>query len=440
MKVYEKACFREKVGREWGENGKGEAVMAGKKWIGSKYKGVRFYQHDTRKHGVKFDRYIAIRYQKGGKRVEEGIGWTSERDPVDGQYWTEQKAAILLDRLKGAAKQGIKEAPTRISEQRKLEDDRRKAQQEEADRNVRESITLKTFFEEDYLPIAKADKKPKSVLREEGLFRIWIDPVIGSMPMKDVSPFDLERLKKHMAKEDQSPRSIEYCLAVIRQIFNTAKRLKRFTGDNPTADVKFPKPDNQKMRFLTHEEADLLLSALRARSSEIHDATLLSLHSGLRWGELTALTWQDVNFENSTLTIRDAKAGSRIAFLTEQAKAMLESRKENSDSDYVFSGRKGKLNICSYTFKRTIDDLGFNKGITDPRLKVSFNTCRHTYASWLVEAGQDLYIVQKLLGHKTNQMTMRYSHVGENQFRAAVNSLERAMNKPEAGQVVNFPK
>ena len=100
------------------------AIMAGQKWISSKYKGVRFYQHDTRKHGVKFDRSLAIRSQTNGKRIEDRIGWTSERDPVDGQFWTEQKAAILLDRLKGAAKQGIKEAPTRISEQRKLEADR----------------------------------------------------------------------------------------------------------------------------------------------------------------------------------------------------------------------------------------------------------------------------------------------------------------------------
>ncbi|MCE5282346.1 MAG: site-specific integrase, partial [Deltaproteobacteria bacterium] len=73
--------------------------MAGNKWISSKFKGVRFYEHPDRKHGVKFDRYLAIRYQKDGKRIEEGIGWTSERDPEDGQHWTEAKAALVLERL-----------------------------------------------------------------------------------------------------------------------------------------------------------------------------------------------------------------------------------------------------------------------------------------------------------------------------------------------------
>jgi len=76
------------------------------KWHSSKYKGVRYREHESRKHGVKRDRYLAIRYQKDGKRVEEGIGWTSERDPEDGQFWTEAKAALVLERLKGAAKHG----------------------------------------------------------------------------------------------------------------------------------------------------------------------------------------------------------------------------------------------------------------------------------------------------------------------------------------------
>jgi len=47
-------------------------------WISSSFKGIRYYEHITRKHGIKKDRYFALRYQKNGKRVEEGIGWASE--------------------------------------------------------------------------------------------------------------------------------------------------------------------------------------------------------------------------------------------------------------------------------------------------------------------------------------------------------------------------
>jgi len=71
------------------------------------------------------------------------------------------------------------------------------------------------------------------------------------LPLKDIAPFHLEKLKKNMVEGGQSPRSIKYALSVVRQIFNTAKRLGSYAGENPTAKVKFPKPDNGRMRFLT---------------------------------------------------------------------------------------------------------------------------------------------------------------------------------------------
>jgi site-specific recombinase XerD len=58
-------------------------------------------------------------------------------------------------------------------------------------------------------------------------------------------------------------------------------------------------------------------------------------------------------------------------------------------------------------------------------MKVVFHTLRHTYASWLVEKGVDLYVVKQLMGHSSLTMTERYSHVGENALSAAVKKLGR---------------
>jgi integrase len=137
---------------------------------------------------------------------------------------------------------------------------------------------------------------------------------------------------------------------------------------------------------------------------------VLSLNCGLRFGEIASLTWQDVDIERGVLTIRDAKAGSRYAFLTEQAAEMLRVRPQGKPSDYVFQGRKVKLDRISITFSRTVDELKLNEGIDDPRLKICFHSCRHSYASWMIEEGQDLYTVQRLLGHKTNVMTQKNMH------------------------------
>jgi len=65
----------------------------GVEWHSTKHKGVRYRVHKTRKHGINYDRYFAIRYQKDGKRKEEGLGWLSEG-------WTLDDAVLKLTGLK----------------------------------------------------------------------------------------------------------------------------------------------------------------------------------------------------------------------------------------------------------------------------------------------------------------------------------------------------
>ncbi|HEX7627775.1 MAG TPA: hypothetical protein VF354_02500, partial [Candidatus Methanoperedens sp.] len=93
------------------------------KWESSKYKGVRYYEHPTRKRGVQKDRYYAIRYQKEGKRKEEGLGWASEKDPMDGKNWTAEKAALMLAELRGSSRTG--HGATRLAEKRAIENERK---------------------------------------------------------------------------------------------------------------------------------------------------------------------------------------------------------------------------------------------------------------------------------------------------------------------------
>jgi integrase len=416
-----------------------------KKWIKTNHTGLRYFEHATRKHGKKKDRYYSIRFRIDRTLHTYGVGWLSEGIPdairkAEPDLGFEEYCLKLLRQYKGNVKLGT--GPKSPKENRTIEKGKRDLAEQEKNKLEKEAVTLGNFFTDDYLPLAKADKKEKSVEREAGLFKVWISPALSHLPMKDIAPFHLEKLKRDMTTGKQSPRSVEYALSVIRQIFNTAKRLGIYEGENPTAKVKFPKPDNGRMRFLTHEEADALLESLKKKSADVHDMTLLSLNCGLRFGEIASLTWQDVDKDRGTLTIRDAKAGSRHAFLTEQAAEMLKNRTQGKPSEYVFQGRKIKLDRISITFKRTIDELKLNEGIDDPRLKICFHSCRHSYASWLIEEGQDLYTVQKLLGHKTNVMTQKYAHMAESKLRDAASALSKALRpRTEAtGQVVNFRK
>ena len=69
-------------------------------------------------------------------------------------------------------------------------------------------------------------------------------------------------------------------------------------------------------------------------------------------------------------------------------------------------------------------DAMFNEGVEDARQRVSFHTLRHTFASWLVQRGVDLYKVKELMGHEDIKMTMRYAHLAPEGLRKAAAVIE----------------
>jgi len=397
------------------------------KWFTSGTPGVRYYEHATRRHGVKKDRYFAIRYQEGGVRREEAVGWASAG-------WTERKAGALLSELMENHRRGI--GPRTLAEQREIANAQRREQEALAEAGRKKAITFRTLFSDHYLPHATTTRRSqKAVKTEVGLFSKWIDPTIGHKTLSAIAPIDLERIKRNMAQAGRAPRSIEYTLAVIRQVFNHAISHDLFEGKNPAAGaanggkVKRPKVDNRRMRFLSREEAGNLLALLATTSKDVHDMSLFALHTGMRASEIFSLTWSDVDLATGIISVKDTKSGrNRAAFVTEEVQCMLLARPGGQPSELVFPGRNGKrISQISDSFPRCVDKLGLNEGITDRRQRVTFHTLRHTFASWLVENGTNIYTVKELLGHSDLKLTSRYAHVGENALRSAVETLGRAI-------------
>lgn len=393
------------------------------RWIKSKHPGIRYREHDTRRHGVgnKPDRYYTIFYKLDGKMVEEAVGWAS-------QGMTEKKATAILAELHENHRRGT--GPRTLKEKRGLATAERQEQEEQDKQDAADNLTLSAIFYDKFIPHLQANRRDlKSWKRDEGLFRLWIAPVIGSKPLKDIAPFDLEKIKKNMAKAEKSPRSIVYALATIRLVFNFALAHDLYTGKNPAGPagkVKRPTTDNSRTRYLSREEATVLLAELATRSPDVHDMAFLSLYTGMRAGEIFSLTWADVDLAGGVIMLRKTKGNkNRAAFMTAAVKAMLEARTKSAPAGLVFPGRNGvKIEQASDTFTRAVDKLGFNEGIADREQRVVFHTLRHTFASWLVESGTDIYYVMKLMGHSDIKLTMRYAHLGKNSLRAAVQRLE----------------
>lgn len=395
------------------------------KWKSTKFKGVRYYEHETRKHGLKKDRYFAIRYQKDGHRREEGIGWTSERDPSDKKFWTEEKAFMVLELLKKSAHIG--EGPTRLSEKRKNERQRKEAEKAKEEQAKRDSISFKEFFENDYSPMVVLSRKKKSCDHDKTHFTLWIEPVVGSKALKDISSFDVERIKKKILDAKRTPRTCQHVLATVRQVWNTARRAGLISTESPTRSVKIPKFDNRRQRFLSHAEADLLLQELREKDINAYRISLLSLHTGMRASEIFELKWGCVDPEHGTITILDGKSGkSRTAYMTKQIKDMFSEMKGGKGNDHVFLQAKGTpYKEMPSIFRDVVDSLKLNEDISDPRQRVCFHSLRHTFASWHAEGGTDLYVLKELLGHGSIQLTERYSHLSSGTLQEATKKFER---------------
>ena len=392
-------------------------------WHKTRHPGIRYRKHPTRKRGVDFDRYYVIRYQRDGRTVDERIGWASK--VKDAYRVAIARLAEINENIRtGRGPQSLKEARQALKQQR----------EEDAIR----SITFNEFWTRTYAPRAKENKMESSWKAEEGWFKNHIEPAIGNIHMADISPLHIERIKRNMAEAGLAPRSVQYCIATVRQVFNTASRLGLFRGDNPAKQVRVKVGDNARVRFLTKGEAGELLDALMRRSLEVHDMALLSLHCGLRAGEIFALTWDCVEFDHGTVFVKDTKSGrNRHAFMTSDVKKMLMRRYMGNDTGLVFEAvGGGKVKMVSATFARTVEAIGLNRGVTDPRQKAVFHTLRHTFASWLVQAGEPLYTVAKLMGHSTMAMSERYSHLAPDNMRGAVERLEESLKQD--GKVIKF--
>lgn len=391
------------------------------KWITAK-EGVRYREHPTRKHGVTPDRYYVLRYRDAdGKRQEEALGWSSQKG------WTTKKASEELHRLKANHTTGI--GPQSMREGRDI----KKKEQLEAEKaqklKEKQSITFSEVFKKYIIYSQNNKRSEKSWKREEQLNRIHIFPIFGNLSLTKISQIQFEQLKIKMSETGSSARTIRYALAVIRQVFNFAIREELYSGLNLAAGGKIarPKEDNRKDRYLTKDEAELLLSELLKHSHEVHDMSMLSLYTGMRFGEIANLKWGNVDTAQGIIMLRKTKSGKdRAAYMTDSIKKMFERRFQNKPGCLVFPAR-GKENKPHLMISRVYYDVVaklFNKGIEDKKLWVNFHTLRHTFASWLVEHNTDLYIIKDLLGHHDLKTTERYAHIGENQLKQAVMKLE----------------
>jgi len=191
-----------------------------------------------------------------------------------------------------------------------------------------------------YLEWAKENKS--SWDREERLFNNNLEK-LHNFNLTDIKPQHIEKIKQEQLKI-YSPRTVEYALAVARQVINYAIKhelVKNYTNPISNGRVKMPKVDNAKLGYLSKEQAKELLQKLKKDGSKtIYDLTVLLLFTGARFNEVAALTWKDINFDEGLIYFASNKNGNaRYIAMTDEVRKVLESR--DKSSTYVIPDAKG---------------------------------------------------------------------------------------------------
>lgn len=393
------------------------------RYFSTQYPGVRYREHKTRKYNGKPDRYFFIRYKRSGKSVEEAVGWASQG--MNAQKATKTRSE-LIENIK------LGKAPQTLREKRRFKEARRIEEEKQQQQDTLDQFTLDELAKR-YIDWAKQNKK--SWRDDIQRYNSHLKPVLGNKPLIKITSFDIEKLKSTIGKkfiksksnktaQTLSPATVKHCLVLTRQMFNKAILWGFYSGQNPVKKVKLPKLNNVRLRFLSYEEADILLNELRKKSLQVYEQAILSVHCGLRFGEIANLTLADLDFNHEIIQIRDPKGHSRQAYMTEEVKAILLARAPQNATDLVYPSKRGtKQQYVSNTFDRTVAGLGFNNGITDRRDKLVFHSLRHTFGSWLAIQGTPILTIKELMGHKSIEMTLRYAHLIPDQKKAAVKEL-----------------
>ena len=217
------------------------------------------------------------------------------------------------------------------------------------------------------------------------------------------------------------PATIRRYLASLSSLFAFAER-SGWLAQNPMArfDKKALPEAQPRTRFLSQDEYRRLLAA---SGPLLRPLIEMAVATGMRLEELLGLKWDQVDLERREVRLVVTKSKQpRVVPLSARAVAILvAAARPGHASPYVFtnpaSGSRYK------TIKRAFRTACRRAGVQDIR----FHDLRHTFASWAVQAGADLYRLSRMLGHATLQMTSRYAHLATEHLHQVVQTLATPM-------------
>jgi len=365
-------------------------------------------------------------YRLNGKQVNYLLGAASDITPAQARDLAKEKVGLVTQGQD--IQEGKKEAKKEYLRQKALK--------------------LGIYLEEKYYPYL-ISRNPKTAKKTYQHIINRFDFLLDRQ-LNDISAWEIQKWIGERRKLGRAAATINYSVNSLKGALSRAVEWGMIESHN-LKSIKPIKEDNTRIRYLTSEEENSLLTVVYDRDQLIREKRvsannhrekrgqplfpclegvrfvdyvepiiLIAMQTGLRRGELLSLTWDDVFFPNSYLVVKSSEAKSkkmRIVPLNDTALAALRDwRQQNPFCHYVFiSGEDKPLTDIKKPWLKLVESAKLNN--------FNFHDLRHHFASKLVMAGVDLNTVRELLGHSDLKMTLRYAHLAPEHKAAAVSLI-----------------
>ncbi|MPT52933.1 site-specific integrase [Delftia sp.] len=283
--------------------------------------------------------------------------------------------------------------------------------------------TLAEFIRETYVPHIHLHRRNfQSTL---SFIKCHVLPRFGAKHLDEITT-------NMLAEAHQDLRTKGYALAhankipiLLKIMFNLARK-KGIPGSesNPADGVVLFNPNNAKERYLSAVETQRLHEALsRCGSAQFKSIVALLLLLGCRKRELLDARWEDVDLERRNWRIPMSKSGkARNIPISDRALEVFQALPRWKGCPYVVPNPNTKQPFGN--LYHPWDKVRREAGMPDLRM----HDLRHTFASNLVNSGQSIYVVSKLLGHSQLKTTARYSHLADETLMSAVDAAAKVVD------------
>lgn len=283
--------------------------------------------------------------------------------------------------------------------------------------SLRAVPTFAAFVDERYMPFVKGYKR--SWMSDGSYLRNHLLPRFGKKHLDEITKHDVIAFHHGERAAGYAPGTCNRCLILLRYICNLAIRwdIPGMT-QNPTKGVPLFEENNKRERYISKEEAQRLYAALlESDNPMLRYIVPLLILTGARKREVLDARWEDFDLDRRSWRIPITKTGkARHVPLSDGVLHVLASVPHFLDCPFVVPNPKTLRPYVSvfYSWNTARKAAGMPE--------VRMHDLRHSFASFLINAGRSLYEVQKILGHTQIRTTQRYAHLSQETLLEAANA------------------